>query len=184
LKAVRSETVRVVGHRDGEARSAAGLLSLQQRSEDVDYRVQRPAREVRDLDRRQSGRGFGEQARPAEIVQIVPWALVVRAEAGYGAVDDGGRNVARPDSESLGDTRSEALEHDVGAPAEGAPEVGVAFEIPYDGFLAGVDRSVPARSDGPERVTLGRLDAHDPRCPLEKLPTGERARQVPREVDD
>src|SRR4029450_8025403 len=48
LKAVRSETVRVVGHRDGEARSAPGLLSLQQRSEDVDYRVQRPAREVRD----------------------------------------------------------------------------------------------------------------------------------------
>jgi hypothetical protein len=114
----------------------------------------------------------------------VPWTLVVRTEAGYGAVDDGGRNVAGPDSESLGDTRSEALEHDVGASAEGAPEFGIAFEIPHDGFFAGVDRGVPARGDGPERVALRRLDAHDPRCPLEKLPTGERARQVPREVDD
>jgi hypothetical protein len=111
-------------------------------------------------------------------------ALVVRTETCHGAVDDRPRNVVRPDSEAVRDPRSKAFEDDVRTPAQSAAELRVASEVPHDGLLAGVDRRVPTWSHRTKRVSLRRLDPHDPRSALQQFATRERAGEVPREVDD
>jgi hypothetical protein len=107
-----------------------------------------------------------EEPGPALVVEVVPCAAVVRPEAGDGAVDDAVRHVACTDAESLGDAGPESLQHDVRLCADRAPELRIAFEIPDDGFLAGVECLVPAGRHVAHRIPARRLDADDARAPL------------------
>ncbi len=112
-------------HRDDDARAAARACPLQEPGEHLRYCSERACGEVGDLDRRQLGSRVLEDARPAEVVDVVaraqPVARIV-AEAGDRAVDHRFRDVAGADAESLGHSRPEAFEHDVGARGERARE--------------------------------------------------------------
>ena len=74
---VRDEVVRAVGHRDDDARAASRTRAFEERREHLRDRAERSGREIGDLDRRQLGRGVLEHARPAEVVDVVPGALLV-----------------------------------------------------------------------------------------------------------
>src|SRR3954447_11769553 len=184
VQAVRRETVCVVRHRDRDAPAAARPPALGQSGEDLDDRVQRTAGEIGDRQRREGGRGIGEEAGPTFVIQVVPRAAVTCAEAGDRAVDDAVGHVASGDAEALGDTRAESLEHDVRLRAELARQLWIAFQIPDHGLLAGVQSGVPAGRDLSQRIALRCLDADDACSAFEQLATGEWTGEVAREVRD
>ena len=184
---VRDEPVRAVRHRDRQPRATAGALPLEQGGEHLDDRAERARGEVRGLDRRQPRRRVLEHAGPAEVVQVVSRARRVRpvgAEAGDRAVDDRIGHVVRADSEPGGDSGTEALEHDVRAPQQGARELWIGLEVAGDRFLAPVQRLVPRGRHVPHRVALGRLEPDDARAQSQQLAGGERTREVAGQVDD
>ena len=138
-EAVRDEVMRAVGHRDGDPRSLAGALALEQRGQDLDDGSERAGREVGHLDGRPLGRGVFEHPRPAEVVEVVAGAGCVRAgpsEARDRAVDGRARHVLGADAEACGDAGSEALQHDVGTIRERACEARLVLEIADDGLDA------------------------------------------------
>src|SRR6266498_3159744 len=153
-------------------------------SSDLDNGVERPAREVRDLDGRHGWCGVGEEPRPPDVVEVVSCTFVARAEPGERAIDGGHGCTTRPDSETLRYTGAKALEYHVGPPGQRRPELGVMLEIPHDRFLARVERRFPSWSRGSQRIAVRRFYAHDA-CPEpQQLAACERARQVTREIDD
>ena len=184
MQAVLGKTVRVVRHRDVDAPSASGALPLEERREDLDHGVQRAPREVGDLHRRQRGRGVGEQACPALVVEVVSRAAVVRCKAGDRAVHDRFGDVAGADAETVGHARPEALEDDVGLRADRAPELGRTVEIPDDRFLPGVQRLVPAGRDVAHGISARCLDTDHACAALQQLAACEWAGKVAREVRD
>jgi len=88
------------------------------------------------------------------------------------------------DSEPLGYAWPESLQDDVGAPAQGRSEVGIALAIPDDRLLAGVQRGIPAGGDRSQGIALGRFDPDDARTSPQELAACEGAGQVAREIDD
>ena len=114
----------------------------------------------------------------------MPGAAVTRAEAGDRAVDDAVGHVTCGDAQAFGDTWAESLEHDVRLRAELARQLWIAFQIPDDGLLTGVQRGVPAGRDVSQRIALRGLDAHDACFAFEELATGEWTGEVTREVRD
>ena len=174
-------------HRDDQSRSAPRALPLEQRGEDLGDRGEGARAQVGGLDRRQGRCGVRERARPAEVVQVVAGTQRVTsldAEARERAVDDAVGDVVRADAEAGGDAGPEALEHDVGAGAERAAELGLGLEVADDRLLARVERGVPLRRDRAQRIAVGRLEPDDACAEAEQLTTCKRARQVPRQVDD
>ena len=112
----RREAVRVVRHRDDDVLAAASLLPLEECREDLRHRAHRARSEIRDLDRRERRRRVLENARPAEVVEVVSRALgvtAVDAEAGDRAVHRGLRRALRADPEPRRDARTKRLEDDV-----------------------------------------------------------------------
>ena len=185
--AVRHETVRAVRHRHDEPRSVARALPLEQRGEDLRHGGERARTQIGGLDRRQGRCGVRERARPAEVVQVVAGTQRVTAldaEARERAVDDAVGDVVRTDAETRGDPGPEALEHDVGAGAERAAELGLGLEVADDRLLARVERRVPLRRDRPQRVAVGGLEPDDAGAEAEQLAACKWARQVPCQVDD
>ena len=63
-------------------------------------------------------------------------------------------------------------------------ELRFGLQIAGDRLLAGVQRVVPGRRDVAHRIALRRLDPHHARAEPLQLPGRERAREVPRQVDD
>ena len=184
---VCDEVVGAVCHRDDEAGAESGSLALEQRSEHLRHRAERPGREIRDLQRRQLGRGVLERSGPAEIVDVVTGALLVPAaepEPGDRAVDGAVGHVVRSHPEPGGDARSEAFQHDVGAGAEHLREGSVVRQVTDDGLAAFAQRGVPRRCRRPHRVAGGRLDANDARAEARELAGRVRPGEIAREVDD
>ena len=111
-------------------RTFARALAHEQRRQDLADGGERAGGEVREWQRRQPGRGVGEQPGPADVVEVVAGALLVpsaEAEAGDGAVDGRPGRVLRPDAEACGHAGPEALDDDVGAPDERLPSAGSAL---------------------------------------------------------
>jgi TetR/AcrR family transcriptional regulator, fatty acid metabolism regulator protein len=184
---VCDEVVRAVCHRDDEPRADSGVRPPDERGEDLRDRTQGSRREIGDLHRRRGRRGVLERTRPPEVVQVVPDPARVPsrdAEPGDRAVHDSRGNVVRPDPEAVGDPGAEPFEHDVRPRAQPAGERRVALEIADDGLLAAAERVVPGGGRSAHGVSLGRLDAHDPRPQPAEFAARKRARQVAGEVDD
>jgi hypothetical protein len=182
VQAMRCKAVGVMGHRHGDVAAATTPLALEQRRHDLDDGVQRTTREVRDLHRRQRGRGVFEQPGPPGVVQIVSRPSVTRAEAGDRAVHDGLRHIACADAEPLCDTGAKALEYDVRTRTQRASECGVTLQIPDNGLLPRIQRGVPGGRNVAQRIAGGRLDPDDARAALEKLAACKRPGKVAREV--
>jgi len=92
--------------------------------------------------------------------------------------------VVGADPEPGRDAGTERLEHDVGPGEQSLCELLLGGQLEDDRLLAGVQRVVPRRRGVPHRVAAGLLDANDPRPESRKLAGGERARQVPGQIDD
>ena len=126
-EAVGDEPVRAVRHRDDEVAAEAGALPLEQGGQDLGDRRQRARREVGDLHgRRRRGR-VGERARPAEVVEVVADALLVRpaeAEAGERAPD---RPLGPLEPEPGRDSRAEALDTTSARATSARPSCGSAL---------------------------------------------------------
>ena len=71
-EAVRDEVVRAVRHRDDDPRAAARACTFQERGEHLRDGSERARRQVGDLDRRKLRGRVLEDARPAEVVDVVP----------------------------------------------------------------------------------------------------------------
>ncbi len=184
---VRDEVVRAVRHGDDHVASLARARPLEERGEDAPHRAERPGGEVGDLDRGQARGGVLEDSRPAQVVEVVAGAvgvLALRAEARDRAVDDRVGDLRWADPEPLGDARSEALEHDVGASAQSPREGGVRPQVADDGLCAGAQGRVPRVGGRAHRVPLRCLHAHDPGSEAAELAARVRAREQAREVDD
>ncbi len=185
--AVRDEPVRAVRHRDRQARAVAAALALEQRGEDLGHGRECPGGEIGRLDRRETGSGVLENARPAEVVEVVTGALrmwPVAAKARDRAVDDPLGHVVRADTEPLGHAGPKAFEDDVGPSAERAAQLRLGLQVAGDRFLAGVQSRVPRRREVPHRIALRRLQPDDAGTQPQQLARGVRAGQVPREIDD
>ena len=184
---MRDEVVRAVRHGDDDVASLARARSLEQRGEDARHRAERSGGEVGDLDRGQARGGVLEDARPAQVVEVVAGAvgvLPLPAEARDRAVDDRVGDLGRADPEPLGDPRAEALEHDVGAPAQCVREGGVRPQVADDGLRAGAEGRVPRVGGRPHRIALGRFHPHHPCAEAPELAARVGAREQAREVDD
>jgi hypothetical protein len=176
-----------VRHRDLDSTAVPGSLPLVQRSEDLSDRAEGTGSEVGDLHRRQCGRGIGQRAGPAEIVEIMAGPSGVspaRAEAGDRAVHDRFGQVACSDSEPLRHARTETLQHDVGPATESVSERTVLLQVAQDRLLARVQCRVPTGSNVADRVALRALEANHPCSEAEQFPAGEGAGKVSRQVDD
>ena len=161
--------------------------SLHERGEDLHDRAKRARREVGYLDGRPAGLRVLEDARPAEVVEVVSRALLVtsaEAEARDRAVDDSVGNVVRSDSEPCRDPRSEALEDDVSAACERLRQRELRLQVADDRLRPRAERRVPRRRRLAHRIAVRGLDVHDPRAEPEQLPACVRAREVAREIDD
>ena len=108
---------------------------------------------------------------------------LVGAEARERAVDDGLRQVGRPDAEPLRHSGPEALEHDVCPRAQFAARLWIGLQVAGHGLLAGVQRLVPGRRELSQRIPSGRLKPHDAGAEPEQLAAREGAGKVPRQVD-
>jgi hypothetical protein len=184
---MRDEVVRPVRHRDRQPRAAAGPLSLDERREDLDDCAERARGEVRGLHRGKSRRRVLEHACPAQVVHVVPCALLVASaepEPGDRAVHDPVRHVLGPDAEPGGDTWPEALEDDVGPRAQSPREIRVLLQVAGHGLDARAERVVPCRCRLAHRVAVRRLDAHDSCAQPQQFPARVRAGEIAREVHD
>jgi hypothetical protein len=169
-ESVRRKAVRAVSHRDDDMRAPACLLALDQGGEDLGHRPERSGGKISDLNGRQGGSGVGEDAGPAEVVEVVSGPQLVppsEPEAGDRAVDDSLGEVCGPDAEPCGDARAEALDDHVGLRAQRPPPFGLELQVARHRLLAGVEGFVPARGEVAHRVASGRLEADDPRSELE-----------------
>ena len=174
--------------RDHDPRAVAGSRTLEEAGQDLRDGAERPGREVGNLHRGELCLGVLEDARVAEVVEVVtgaqPMALVVSAEAGDRAVDRRGWHVVRPDAESRGHPWPEAFQHDVGAPDQRLREVGVGGHVADHGLAPRTERGIPGRSRRAHRIPTGRLDANNTCSEPGQLPARIGAGQVAREVDD
>ena len=161
-----------------------GSLALEQGGQDLRDRRERARRQVGDLHgRRRRGR-VGERSRPAEVVEVVPDALLVTAagaEAGERAPD---RALGALEPEPGGDPGAEALDDDVGAGDQRAAELRLGLEVADDRLLARVQRRLPGGRRDPQGVALRRLEPDDARAEPHELAGRVRAGQEPGEVDD
>src|SRR4029077_18581076 len=110
-----------------------------------------PPRKGGDGAGRHRRRRVPERAGPAEVVEVVPCALLVsaaEAEAGDGAVDGAFRNGLRADAEPRGDAGAERLEHDVGLAQEIECRLGIALQVKLERILPPAERGVPGGGGG------------------------------------
>ena len=184
---VSDEVVGAVRHRDDDMCAHSGPLACEKRCEHPCHGSERAGCEVGDLNRGKPGRGVCEHAGPAEVVDVVsrsrPMGAVV-PEAGDRAVDDGVGDVVGSDPESLGDTRSEPLEDDVGTGAQSLREGRIGLEVADDRLAACPQGRVPCGRGRAHRVPVRRLDSHDSRAQPRQLSARIRTWEVAREVDD
>ena len=137
VQTVRREPVRVVCHRHDDVLAAARALALEQRGENLDdgEAASRP-RGLRPA--RAGDAGAVSASTPAQpsVVEVVAGALVVRAEAGDRAVDDGVGNVAAPiPSRSATPGRNPSSTMSACAHKR-RPEPRIALQVPDDRLLA------------------------------------------------
>ena len=164
-----------------------GSGALEEGGEDPRHGTERAGGEIGDLDRREPWCRVLEDARPAEVVDVVPGAEAmgrVVAEARDRAVDRRLGDVVWPDAQARSDSRPEALQHDVGSCAERLCERRVDWKVADDGLAAHPQGGVPGRGRRPHGIAAGRLDANDTGAESTELAARVRARQVAREVDD
>ena len=187
VEAMRDEAMRAVHHRDDKAGALACAFALEQGGEDLRHCAECARREVGDREGRQGRRGVPEHSGPAEVVQVVPRALLVapaESEAGDRAVDGALRDLLGTDAQPGCDAGPERLEHDVRLGDELERRRRILLEVDLDRLLAGAQSRVPGRSCATQRIPSGRLDADDARAELEQLARRERAGEIAAEVDD
>ena len=184
---MRNQVVRAVSHGDDDPRAGPRTGAFEKGGKDPYHRTECACGEIGDLDRWEPRCRVFEDARPPEVVDIVPGAEAmsrVVAEAGDRAVDRVVGDVLRSDAEAGGDSRPEALQHDVGSSAERLRERRVDRKIAHDGLAAHPKGGVPGCGRGSHGIPAWRLDANDAGAEATELAARVRAWQVTREVDD
>jgi len=195
---------RGIGHRDVDVAAVSSGLGVDHRDEQAEQRRHAAAEQIADLqvrDRRRAARraDLVEDARIADVIDVVPGTLRVRSGlpvTGNAAQDDPRIPRAQhvvADAELVHHARTKAFDDDVGRLDEPQEEVAarVLLEVQAQALLAAVDDlvekarvAVSSRPSCAHSRRAGVFDLDDLGAVVGEMLCRERPRQQTREVED